>query len=226
MHAEIIRHAPRTPSKPNRTGHESPADRIATLFNPRDAVRSVCPGSTVFLHGDRVESLYQIVSGTVACCSISPDGRRQIFCFARAGDVLGLTELDHWHFTATAVDHVILRPAPRERAWAQIHADSALQNAVQITAARDIAAREQHMFTLAYLPAEERLRLFLEDFASTRKSRGFVVLPMTRQDIGDHLGLTLETVSRAFSSLRRKGLIEMHGCDRFRVLADPIAQAA
>ncbi len=79
---------------------------------------------------------------------------------------------------------------------------------------------------LAYLPAEERVRRFLTEFAARRAASGFTVLPMPRRDIADHIGLTVETVSRAFSALKRKGMIEMRGCDRFRMLTEETRIAA
>lgn len=198
---------------------------IAALFRNRDGVRHVQPGSTLFVHGDPANAVYQITSGTVACCTISQEGRRQIFSFARAGAFLGLTEMANWHFTGQAVDHVVLRAIPRERLEAALATDTALQLSVRRYLATEIAGRERLMMRLAYMSSEARLQAFLAEFAATRSTDGFVVLPMTRQDIGDHLGLTLETVSRGFGALRRKGIIQMYGSERFR-MADTIQTLA
>jgi len=203
-----------------------PTAPIDRLFSNRSAIQHVRPGGLVLLHGDNADTLYQVVSGTVRCCTIAEDGRRQIFRFARKDDYLGLVDLDTWHFTAEAVDHVIVRSVPRERVDAALAYDAALQKAVRAFTARELAARERQLIMLAYMPAEQRLKHFLLDLAASRNTDGFVVLAMTRQDIGDHLGLTLETVSRAFSALRRKGIIEMRGAERFRMTGEQISLAA
>ena len=67
---------------------------IAALFCPRSAERHVLPGGVIILHGTQANTLYQIVSGTVRCCTISEDGRRQIFSCAHRGDCLGFADLE------------------------------------------------------------------------------------------------------------------------------------
>jgi CRP-like cAMP-binding protein len=65
--------------------------------------------------------------------------------------------------------------------------------------------------------APERLLQFLHGFASTRSSSGFIALPMCRRDIADHLGLSVETVSRAFSTLKRTGRISLSGAEKYKI---------
>jgi len=74
--------------------------------------------------------------------------------------------------------------------------------------------------------ATDRLLKFLKEFARRRASTGFTVLTMTRRDIADHIGLTVETVSRAFGTLKRQGLVEMRGSDRFRFVNEAVSLAA
>lgn len=62
---------------------------------------------------------------------------------------------------------------------------------------------------------------FLKSFAGGRATRGYVALPMSRRDIADHIGLSTESVSRAFSYLKRKGLIELKSTGKYRILSDP-----
>ncbi|MDH3667855.1 MAG: helix-turn-helix domain-containing protein [Paracoccaceae bacterium] len=208
------------------SGETNAEARIAELFSSRLPVSHVLPDRAILLHGEPADTLYQIVSGTVRCCTFSEDGVRQIFRFASAGDYLGFSDFETWHFTAEAVDHVILRAIPRRRAEGAIARDPSLQLGLREMMCRELAARERHMFMLAYMPAEDRLRRFLCGFAARRGAAGFTVLPMPRRDIADHIGLTVETVSRAFSSLKRKGEIEMRGCDRFRVVTEQTLLAA
>jgi CRP-like cAMP-binding protein len=201
-------------------------EAIAGLFDQLAPVRHVLPGGVVFLDGERAENIYQVVSGTIRCCTISEDGRRQIFRFVHAGDFLGLADVDTWHYTAEAVDHVIVRSTSRDSLEAAIYEDPDVMRAIREFLLGELATREKQLISMAYVPAAHRLLQFLEDFARHRRSESFIVLPMTRQDIGDHLGLTLETVSRAFSSLRKGGLIEMKGSDRFRIARQDVATAA
>lgn len=202
------------------------ADTIAALFDHKAPVHHVLPGGVVFLDGENADCVYQVVSGTIRCCTISEDGRRQIFRFVHAGDFLGLADFDTWHYTAEAVDHVILRTTARDHLETAMCEDPGVMRAIRGFLVKELATREQQLISIAYVAAADRLVQFLEDLSSKRTSKGFVVLPMTRQDIGDHLGLTLETVSRAFSSLRKSGVIEMKGSDRFRFVHQNMALAA
>lgn len=193
-------------------------ETISDLFANNSAEQHVQPGEVVLLHGQSADRLYQIISGTVRCCTFTSQGRRQIFRFALKGELLGFVDLETWHFTAEAVDHVILRSIPRARMEARLETEPRLQRAVRKLVSAELADRERQMMALAYTQADQRLRSFLSKFAKSRRTSGFVTLPMTRQDIGDHLGLTLETVSRAFSSLKRRGVLEMRGSERFRMI--------
>lgn len=199
---------------------------ISEVFDHQAPVRHVQPDGIIALHGSKADTVYEVVSGTVRCCTISEEGHRQIFRFVRSGDFLGLVDMDSWHYTAEAVDHVIIRSVPRARFDAALMNDAELQDAIRRFVAKELATREHQLVMFAYKTATERLLSFLEAFASSRKTDGFVALPLTRRDIGDHLGLTLETVSRAFSALRKSGVIEMKGTGRFKMTQQGVPIAA
>ncbi|MEM7545391.1 MAG: helix-turn-helix domain-containing protein [Pseudomonadota bacterium] len=184
------------------------------------------PGQSIVVQGDKIEHLYQVVAGTVRCCSFTEEGRRQIFRFARAGDVLGFVDPERWHFSAEAVDCVVARSIPIARLEAALEQHSELRRDLRAYVARVLAERERQLSVLAFEPAAQRLLWFLKDFAKGRCGDGYLSLPMTRQEIGDFLGLSLETVSRSFSTLRQSGMIEMKGTDRFRVVEGRAALAA
>ncbi len=191
--------------------------RIEDLFYGSNNTLRFRPGQSIVLQGDRIDSLYQIVAGTVRCCSFTADGRRQIFRFARAGDLLGFVDPATWHFSAEAVDLVVLRSIPASRLVTALGHYPDLRDDLRAHAAKQLAERERQLSILAFKPATQRVLWFLQDFTDRHGKSDFLTLPMTRQEIGDFLGLSLETVSRSFSILRSSGLIEMKGAERFRI---------
>ncbi|MEM8752472.1 MAG: helix-turn-helix domain-containing protein [Pseudomonadota bacterium] len=200
-----------------------PATLESLFANARHAAYR--PGQTIAADGDPIAEVYQVVAGSVRCCAFTADGRRRIFRFARAGEFVGLADVDRWRFTVEAVDAVILRVAKRGEVEAALDASPALRRTLRRHVVDVIATRERQLTVLAFEPAEKRLHWFLTEFAAKRKSGGYLTLPMTRQEIGDYLGLSLETVSRSFGALRRAGLIEMNGSEKFRFVDAPKAAA-
>ena len=206
------------------TGSSSPLSRA---FETMGRKRQYTPGSTIMLHGDPADTLFQVVSGTVRCCTIMDDGRRCIFRFARPGDFLGFPEFETWHFTVEAVDHARLIAVRRLDVEHVLRETTApLQHEINNLIAKEFAARENQLVMLSHARAEERLVWFLREFGGRLARGGFIVLPMTRQDIGDHLGMTLETVSRVFGALKRRGLIEMCGSNKVRFMIEGCSRAA
>lgn len=214
------------PAAPARQGARR-EDRLAALFRGAGVPVRFRPGATVALHGSPVARVFRIESGTARCCTITEEGRRQIFRFVRPGEVIGLVESERWHFTAEAVDAVLARALPRDLLDRETARDEELRREVRGHIAADQERLERQLVSLSWLQAPERVLCFLRDFAASTPPRdGFLVLPMTRQDIGDHLGLSLETVSRAFGTLRRQGRIVTRGSERFRIVEDAEQSAA
>lgn len=207
------------PASISDRNHEDPTPVwLQTLFRERDPMRPIPPGGLICLDGDRADHLFRVVSGTVRCCTISEDGRRQIFGFARPGDFLGFSDMEAWHFTAEAVDTVTLRSVSRATLESIISKDPALERDVRRIMVDELVRRERQLMAVAFLQSDERLLTFLkEQAAETEPHQGFTLLPMTRQDIGDHIGMSLETVSRSFTTLKRKGKISMPAADRFKL---------
>lgn len=214
--------------KENTADDDSAAQKfrnLIALFNTRPFEQHFQPDSTILLHGEPANAVYMIVSGTVRGCSINADGCRQIFRFSRKGDFFGLSDIDRWHFTAEAADHVIVKSIPRATFERELSENCALQGELR-TYFRDLLkTRDRQLLTLVSTNATDRLYQFLREFAASRPSGGHVTLPMCRRDIADHLGLTPETVSRAFGNLRRKGLIELLTPEKYRI-NDPAGQGA
>ncbi len=162
---------------------------------------------------------FRVESGWLRCCTVSEEGRRQIFRFVGIGEFIGLTDAETWHHTAEAVGDVTLSVLSQECLADAVARDAGLEREIRLLAAAEIHRLEQHMVVLAFTPAEERVLSFLTRISAAGTARdGFAGVPMTRNDIGDHLGLSLETVSRAFAALRRRGAIDMDGPNRVRLI--------
>ncbi|MEM7528215.1 MAG: helix-turn-helix domain-containing protein [Pseudomonadota bacterium] len=198
-------------------------DRITTLkdlFEIRGTPCSFARNNTIASEEAPIERVYRIESGIVRCCSFTEDGLRQIFAFAGPGDLIGFPDLDAWHFTAEAVGPTTARFLKPETLDAALLGEPMIAKALRRHCVSQFEQRERHLIWLSYLQSEDRLLAFLQDFGEpATDDDGFINLPMTRQDMGDHLGMTLETVSRCFGCLRRRGAIEMDGANRYRLTA-------
>lgn len=180
-------------------------------------------GRTIFSEGDHAGPLYQVTFGMVRSYRILADGRRQICAFHLPGEVFGLESGSERHFFADAIVRTGLR-ALRSTASAE-PIDELLALAMT-----SLVRAQDHMLTLACQGAIERVASFLLEMAGRQHAAGdsVVDLPMTRTDIADYLGMTMETVSRAFSKLRRQGVIclpdthrvEIVRCDELRACRD------
>ncbi len=157
---------------------------------------------------------------TVRCCTVDADGCRQIICFSKKGGFIGLSDLDVWHFTAEAVDHVIVKAVPRAVLERRLKENAVLRREVRAYVCNLLERRERQLLALVNNRAPERLRGFLDEFAASRPRVGNrpVALPMCRRDIADHLGMSLETVSRAFTELKVRRQIEMATPEKYQML--------
>lgn len=192
---------------------------LRSLFCETSFEQHFEPNSTILLHGDPADAIYYVVSGTVRCCTIESDGSRQIFNFAKKGEFIGISDIVTWHFTAEAVDHVILGTVARATVERHLNVNMALRQELRSQVSRMLEQREKQLLSLVSKKAPERLFHFLCEFASSRPraGSGTVALPMCRRDIADHLGLSVETVSRAFTILKLKGRIELVTSEKYRI---------
>jgi CRP-like cAMP-binding protein len=161
--------------------------------------------------GDRAEFCYRIVSGCVRTVKLLEDGRRQVGGFLLAGDCLGFDALDTHDFAAQAVSDVVLRRYRRRVVEAMMDRHASLARGLREMAARELRAAYDRILLLGRKTASERIATFLLEMAARqpggRPGGGWVALPMSRSDIADHLGLTVETVCRMMTHLRREATI-------------------
>ena len=164
---------------------------------------------TIFSEGEHAGHAYKIVSGMVRLCKHTQDGRRQIADFLLPGAIFGIIDRGEYGFSAEAVSDVVLVSYPRT----QIDRLSATQSGVidHIFAAltEQFMTMQRHLVVLGCQNAKERVASFLLLLADRSRSLpgDRLDLPMGRQDIASHLGLTIETVCRAIAELKREGTV-------------------
>jgi CRP/FNR family transcriptional regulator, nitrogen fixation regulation protein len=184
------------------------------------ARRSFARGEELFAEGDASTFFYKVLSGTVRTSKLLVDGRRQIDAFHLAGDVFGLESGGQHRFTAEAVDEVVVVAYRRSRFVSLVHDDRAFGEQLMSSMLTSLDRAHDHMVLLGRKTALEKMASFLLDLARRRCVTDAIVLPMHRTDIADHLGLTIETVSRTLSQMVREGLIRLTEAGRTVVLVN------
>ena len=153
--------------------------------------------------------VYRVVSGAVRTLRSLSDGRRQIAGFYFPGDVFGLERTDVHAFSAEAIGEcqvALIRRAALDRAADR---DAAAARELWDITSADLGRMQTHMLLLGRKGAAERVAAFLLDMESRMVGHDAVDLPMSRNDIADYLGLTIETVSRSLTQLEREGAIAL-----------------
>lgn len=167
--------------------------------------------ATLFEQGDEANSLYTITSGTLRLHYDLPDGRRQIVGFAMPGDFLGLSLEPRFGITADALTPIQACRFDRHRFMALIERHPNMMRKMHEVASHELAIAQEHMVVLGRRRAEERVASFLlkwwHRLQRIQGNSPTVALPMGRQDIADHLGLTIETVSRTLARWMREKII-------------------
>lgn len=172
---------------------------LASIVDPR----CVSARSTLFSQGEEASNVFNITEGMARLYKLLPDGRRQIIGFALPGDFLGLSLSDRFSFCADAVDDMRVCRIPRAKFSQQLDEKPHLMKRLHEMAANELMIAQDQLVVLGRRSAEERVAVFLlglrKRFAALHHLSPTVPLPMSRQDIADYLGLTIETVSRTFS---------------------------
>jgi len=185
-------------------------------------VTEVAAGSTFIEESEPAHSFFNITRGTAKLFKLLPDGRRQITGFAGVGHFLGLAVSDTYAFTAEAIDPVRLCRFPRSRLRMLLDDFPAMEKRLLEVAGNELVAAQEQMLLLGRKTARERLASFLvmqsRQAMNCLHARTRFPLPMTRSDIADYLGLTIETVSRTLTKFRGEGLIDIPGQSEVMIL--------
>lgn len=209
---------------PTAWGAYEAVDRVLTVVSPakkegskaRDAIGTnlrFAAGQTVFYADDDADNFYEVLSGTISISNHMVDGRRQILEFLSPGDLFGLTGEDKYPHTAEAASKVIVVRYRGRDLETRVGNNPALARHLLAAVVDELRRAQERMLLLGRKSPREKVASFLLMMAEQTEPGGGVDgsidLPMRREDIGDFLGLTLETVSRTFSRFRREGTIAL-----------------
>ncbi len=204
----------RTSSQPQPVAVD--ADALALSVARLGAPIPYARDSEIYGEGEEAEYIYQVVSGAVRTYKILNDGRRQIGAFYLPGDIFGLEIGETHDLSAEAVCDCTVAVIKRSSLVKLAEGDSSITQALWTLTARELQRVQKHVLLLVR-SAQERVASFLLEMADRTASAGAVVLPMSRRDIADYLGLTIETVSRALAALEGQSAIAMTGARRVQL---------
>ena len=204
------------------TVHKFPAEFAASagIAGQIHGLRSATPaqpvtcypaGTEIYAQGDRACALYQVEFGAVRVYRLLSDGRRQISAFHMAGEVFGFEADGTHHFFAEAIGATGVRTL-------RLAANEGMSDKLLPLALQSLVRAQEHLLVLGRQHAVERVAAFLLDMAERQGGFDQFDLPMSRMDIADYLGLTIETVSRVFTKLKEKSVIKLPSLRSVEVL--------
>ena len=172
------------------------------------ASMSYARNAEIYGENEPTEYLYKLVSGTVRTSKILNDGRRQIGEFYLPGDLFGHEVGSEHSFSAEAITDVKVIVIKRSAVEALAARDNDVARQLWAMTGRELQRMQEHILLLIK-SAQERVAGFLLEMAERIKSTDELELPMSRQDIADYLGLTIETVSRTLTILENSAAIAL-----------------
>lgn len=191
---------------------ELTADQLCHLTTILSDI-TVAPGQTLFYESDPADHLYIIRKGCARVYKLLSDGRRMITGFLFDSDFIGLASNYRYAYTAEAVTELTMCRYPRSRLEDFFEMYPTIETRMLRVATNELAAAQDQMVLLGRKTAQEKVASFLYLLSERATRRGdsgsLLALPMNRTDIGDYLGLTIESVSRCFTQIRKTGAIEM-----------------
>ncbi|WP_349359859.1 helix-turn-helix domain-containing protein [Stappia sp.] len=181
--------------------------------------------SVIFYEGDRAERVFELDEGIVMLYKLLPDGRRQVVEVLNPGTIFGAAAGDSYDCSAETLTPARISTYDRR----EIDQSAPLQKHLTRCLISQMELMHDHAVLLGRKSAIERVATFLMRMVPDRSGEGCIgpaeaepdtheiVLTMTRQEIADYLGLTIETVSRVISELKRRGLIKVERQDRIHI---------
>jgi CRP-like cAMP-binding protein len=165
--------------------------------------------ATIFSKGEAARYSYKVIEGAVRLLRIFADGRRQIVNFFLPDETFGIELSDEYSATAEAVGEVVALRCPRLCISQMTEGDPDISQKRLAMFSKSLAAAERHVAMLGHQSAKERVASFFMalEMQCAGADRQMLDLPLSRQDIADYLGLTIETTCRALSELKRQAII-------------------
>ncbi len=172
------------------------------------------PGEEIYAQEEDADLIYRVIEGSVRTAHLQVDGRRQVGDFYYEGDIIGVEAAATHRFSAEALTACAVLAL--RRAGSAAYEPGRVERLFWAATANELQRTQAHMLLLGRPTACERVARFLMDVAD-RFVGQVVTLSMSRQDMADYLGLTIETVSRMLGRLQADGVIEFSGARRYRV---------
>jgi CRP/FNR family nitrogen fixation transcriptional regulator len=210
------------------TGAPAGRGSVDSLLDLMGSCMNFGRNAEIFGEDEPADYFYKVVTGAVRISKLMSDGRRQIGAFYLPGEIFGL-ETDEAHaFSAEAIGDSQVLVVKRSAFLSRATRDCAMVTEIWTQTMTHLQRARNHMLLLGRKNAQERIATFLLDMAERLSLSGEVELPMSRQDIADYLGLTIETVCRVLSDLKRTRLVafpslhqfQLADIERFRDLAE------
>lgn len=188
--------------------------------------RKLESGAYLFLQHTPARSVYVLDAGTLMMERSSSAGRRQVMAFMHPGNYIGITHNEHYDFTVSALTEASISEIPLLPFVKLQDEVPQLKENVRRIGGNILAHTLDQVFALGQKKAHERVCFLLKQLSDRLPARRAhkIDLVMTRQDIADYLGLTIETVSRAFGKLKREGLIDVYSAHTVEILDMPAVE--
>jgi CRP-like cAMP-binding protein len=206
----MLHHAPIQTRKAAFAPHVNPTPK-QNLDSPLDMMGSQMRfGRNAEIYGEDepAEYLYKVVSGAVRTYKVLADGRRQIGAFYLPGDIFGLEAGDEHAFSAEAVSDSQVLVIKRSAVMDLAARDSSVAQQLWTVTGRELQRAQEHVLLLIK-SAQERVAGFLVEMAKRAPGASTIQLAMSRQDIADYLGLTIETISRTLTQFEKSAAIAL-----------------
>ena len=198
---------------------ESAVRQATSQVRPYETQMKVNAGEAIFHEGDEAVYFYKVATGSVRLVKAVADGHRQICDFNLAGDLIGFSNATEHEFTAEAIQDCTLIRYRRKDANTLIRSDAVFACELQTLTAKGLSSAYAHMVRLCHRSAYDRVAWFLLSMAERAEDEdGWIDLPMTRVDIADYLGMAHETVSRAFTQLKKSRVIVEPTLNRIKLV--------
>lgn len=190
---------------------------LTQLDNIIERKKPIQKSQVIFQTGDELTALYAIRSGTIKSYTLSESGEEQITGFHLPGDLIGfdaIMEMKHTGF-AQALETSMICEIPFDVLDDLAGKMPKIRHQIMRMMSNEIKSDQEMILLLSKMSAEEKLAAFLHNLAQRYSERGFSArefrLTMTRGDIGNYLGLTIETISRLLGRFQKSGMITVKG---------------